>query len=100
MAGQSHKDSSRLENKLTKYFDDFLNDVGLTRVPGGIKLRSTGGADGKQTTWSPAIDIRETEREYIIIADVPVSFFFVKKIYHYIYIYISKLNKMLFYNVF
>jgi len=74
MTGPNHKEPSRFENKLTRYFDDFLNDVGLTRAHGthgGIKFRSTGDADGKQSTWTPAIDIRENDKEYIVIADVP-----------------------------
>jgi HSP20 family molecular chaperone IbpA len=75
MTGPNHKEPSRLENKLTRYFDDFLNDVGLSRTHGthgGFKLRSTGdAADGKQPTWTPSIDIRENDKEYIVIADVP-----------------------------
>jgi HSP20 family molecular chaperone IbpA len=70
MTGQQ-KDSSRIETKLTKYFDDFLNDVGLTRAHGGIKLRGAGGTDGKQSTWSPLIDIRENDKDYVVIVDVP-----------------------------
>lgn len=61
---------SKFENKITRIFDDFLNDVGFTRTHGNARFRGNGGPDGKPT-WSPAIDIKENEREYLIIADVP-----------------------------
>lgn len=64
---------NKFERKISRLFDDFLNDVGFTRTHGS-KFR--GGDDGKHPSWSPAIDIKDVDREYIIIADVPVSFLF------------------------
>src|SRR6266542_1748875 len=62
---------NRFESKISKLFDDFLNDVGFARTHHGSKFR--GNTDSKPT-WSPAIDIVENEREYNNTADVPVSF--------------------------
>jgi len=48
--------------------------VGLSRAHGahgGIGIKMRGAADGKQSTWTPAIDIRENDKEYIVVADVP-----------------------------
>ncbi|RGB41731.1 hypothetical protein C1646_738953 [Rhizophagus diaphanus] len=59
---------NKFERKISRLFDDFLNDVGFTRTH-STKFR--GGDDGKNATWSPAIDIKEVDREYLVIADVP-----------------------------
>jgi HSP20 family molecular chaperone IbpA len=59
---------NKFENKISRLFDDFMNDVGFTRIGHGSRFR--GNTDSKPT-WSPAIDIVENEREYIITADVP-----------------------------
>jgi len=60
--------NNKFERKLSRLFDDFLNDVGFTRTHGS-KFR--GGDGGKNINWSPAIDIKEVDREYLVIADVP-----------------------------
>jgi HSP20 family molecular chaperone IbpA len=59
---------NKFERKISRLFDDFLNDVGFTRTHSS-KFR--GGVDDKHSTWSPAIDIKEVDREYLVIADVP-----------------------------
>jgi len=63
------RDTDYGHSRLTRYFDDFLNDVGLTRTHGGI--RRMGPGEDKHASWSPAIDITENDREYVIIADIP-----------------------------
>ncbi|CAB4488005.1 HSP20-like chaperone [Rhizophagus irregularis] len=59
---------NKFERKISRLFDDFLNDVGFTRT-NSTKFR--GVDDGKNATWSPAIDIKEVDREYLVVADVP-----------------------------
>jgi HSP20 family molecular chaperone IbpA len=59
---------NKFENKISRLFDDFLSDVGFARTSHGTKFR---GNTGSKPSWSPAIDIVENEREYIITADVP-----------------------------
>jgi HSP20 family molecular chaperone IbpA len=58
---------NKFERKISRLFDDFLNDVGFSRTH-STKYR---GDDGRNITWSPAIDIKEVEREYLVVADVP-----------------------------
>jgi hypothetical protein len=87
----SNNNYSKFERKMSRLFDDFLNDVGFTRTH-STKYR---GDDGKHSTWSPAIDIKEVEREYLVIADVPVSFLILKKIY--LYVFSKLLNNFFFF---
>lgn len=81
---------NKFERKISRLFDDFLNDVGFTRTHSS-KFR--GGVEDKHSTWSPAIDIKEVDREYLVIADVPVSFLIhllIKKNYIYLYFFLLK----------
>jgi HSP20 family molecular chaperone IbpA len=55
---------NRIENKITRFIDDFLGDA-------RTKFRGTGGGGDSKSVWVPAIDVTENEREYTIIADVP-----------------------------
>ena len=41
------------------------------RMLGDFALRTTGQGETSITQWSPAVDIREDDEKYVVIADVP-----------------------------
>ena len=48
-----------------RFFDDFVRDFSSVRRSGG------GGRPGVNV-WSPPIDVNETDKEFVIHAELPV----------------------------
>ncbi|KAG9295116.1 hypothetical protein G9A89_006097 [Geosiphon pyriformis] len=59
----------QFENQIGRVFDNFFSDLNTAKRGGSIRSSSRGGSS--QTTWSPAIDLHETEKEYVVNAEIP-----------------------------
>ncbi|CAG8617845.1 5242_t:CDS:2 [Acaulospora colombiana] len=55
----------RFENSVTNLFDDFFKDLNVARRSGPRGTRPYRGA------WVPALDVHETEKEYVVNAELP-----------------------------
>ena len=57
-----------LDYAVNRVFDDFIKDLNVAR---------RGGArSGHVKAWTPAIDVHETDKEFVIHAELPVCILF------------------------
>jgi HSP20 family protein len=58
-------DLRRFERQMTRMFDDFFGDLGRQGVT------TTGNSGGRTTTWSPRVEAYETDKEFVVNAELP-----------------------------
>ncbi|CAG8442076.1 8747_t:CDS:2 [Acaulospora morrowiae] len=64
----SDSEFGRFENSVSNLFDDFFNDLSIARRTGNLTSK---GNRNYNRSWAPPLDVHETEKEFIVNAELP-----------------------------
>jgi HSP20 family molecular chaperone IbpA len=57
-----------LDTTVNRIFDDFIKDLNVAR-------RGSGTRSSHVKAWTPAIDVHETDKEFVVFTELPVCIF-------------------------